>query len=77
MNAADELLVNLTDFTDDELKELRDWAQGSIGRSYLLRKPLSRIPALLWKHFRLRGVRGIAHDARAFMASMLDRRSTS
>ncbi len=77
MNAADELLVNLTDFTNDELKELRDWAQGSIGRSYLLRKPLSRIPALLWKHFRLRGFRGISHDARAFMASILNRRSTS
>lgn len=73
MNAADELLVNLTDLTDGELKELRDWAQGTIGRSYLMRRPLVRIPALLWKHFRLRGFRGLARDGRAFLASILHR----
>ena len=70
MNAADRLLVNLTDFTDRELVELRDWAQGTIGRSYLFRKPFTRVPSLLWKHFRLRGVRGLAHDAKAFIASV-------
>jgi radical SAM superfamily enzyme YgiQ (UPF0313 family) len=77
MNAADELLVNLTDLTDGELKELRDWAQGTIGRSYLMRRPLVRIPALLWKHFRLRGFRGLARDGRAFLASILHRRRRS
>lgn len=73
MNAADELLVNLTDFTDRELIELRDWAQGTIGRSYLLRKPFTRVPALVWKHFRLRGFSGILHDFRAFIVSMKGR----
>jgi radical SAM superfamily enzyme YgiQ (UPF0313 family) len=73
MNAADELLVNLTDFTDRELMELRDWAQGTIGRSYLLRKPLSRIPSLLRKHLKLHGMKGLWHDARAFLASILSR----
>ncbi len=77
MNAADELLVNLTDFTDGELIHLRDWAQGVIGRSYLLRKPLKRIPALLWKHFTLRGFRGLAHDARAFFRSVFSRGRSS
>lgn len=71
MNAADELLVNLTDFSDRELIELRDWAQGTIGRSYLLRRPFKRIPALLWKHFRLRGFGGLVHDMRAFLLSMM------
>lgn len=73
MNAADELLVNLTDFTDSELIELRDWAQGTIGRSYLFKKPFTRIPDLLWKHFKLRGARGLFHDMRAFLASVLFR----
>ena len=73
MNAADELLVNLTDFTDNELIELRDWAQGSIGRSYLFKKPFARIPNLLWKHFKLHGFRGLFHDVRAFLASYFSR----
>ncbi len=73
MNAADELLVNLTDFTRSELIELRDWAQGTIGRSYLLKRPFTRIPALLWKHFKLHGLRGLFHDIRAFLTSVLAR----
>ncbi len=73
MNAADELLVNLTDFSDRELIELRDWAQGTIGRSYLFKKPFTRIPALLWKHFKLHGVKGVLHDVRAFLTSILSR----
>lgn len=73
MNAADELLVNLTEFSDRELVELRDWAQGTIGRSFLFRKPFRRIPALLWKHFRLRGFRGLAHDMKAFLVSVFSR----
>lgn len=77
MNAADELLVNLTDFSDSELRELRDWAQGTIGRSYLFRKPLSRIPSLLWKHLKLRGMKGLGHDVKAFIASMISRRRAS
>ena len=76
MNAADELLVNLTDFSDRELIELRDWAQGTIGRSYLFRKPLARIPALLWKHFRLGRFRILAHDIKAFIVSLFLRRRT-
>lgn len=74
MDGADNLLVNLTDFTDGELIKLRDWAQGTIGRNYLLRKPFTRIPALLVKHFRLRGVMGLIHDVRAFLASLLQRK---
>ncbi len=70
MNAADELLVNLTDFTDTELMELRDWAQGTIGRSYLFKKPFTRIPKLLWKHFKLHGFKGLFHDIKAFLASI-------
>ncbi len=76
MNAADELLINLTDFTDQELHELRDWAQGTVGRSYLLRKPFKRIPALIWKHFKLAGFKGILHDAKAFMISITGGRET-
>jgi len=67
MNAADQLLVNLTDMPDHELQMLKEWAQGQIGRSYLLRKPFSRIPKLLCKHARLRGVRGLAHDVREIL----------
>lgn len=74
MNSAERLLVNLTDFTDRELIELRDWAQGTIGRNYLLRKPFTRIPALLRKHFKLGGFRGLAHHARAFLVSLLRRK---
>ena len=73
MNSADSLLVNLTDFTDRELISLRDWAQGTIGRNYLLKKPFSRIPSLLLKHFKLRGFTGLFHDVRAFLASLLRR----
>lgn len=73
MNAADELLINLTDFTDSDLIELRDWAQGTIGRSYLLNKPFSRIPALMRKHFKLHGMRGLFHDIRAFLTSIMFR----
>jgi len=74
MNSADSLLVNLTDFTDRELISLRDWAQGTIGRNYILKKPFSRIPSLLLKHFKLRGFMGLFHDARAFLASLLRRK---
>lgn len=72
-NAADELLVNLTDFTDAELIELRDWAQGTIGRSYLFRKPFTRIPSLLWKHLKLHGIKGLSHDVKAFVTSLIHR----
>jgi len=73
MNSADSLLVNLTDFTDRELVNLRDWAQGTIGRNYLLKKPFSRIPSLLKKHYKLRGFMGLFHDIRAFLSSLLRR----
>lgn len=73
MNAADQLLVNLTDMPDKELRQLKEWAQGQIGRSYLLRKPLTRIPKLIWKHARLRGIKGIAHDAREIAGSSFHR----
>ncbi len=73
MNAADELLVNLTDFSNRELTELRDWAQGTIGRTYLLRKPFTRIPSVFWKHLKLHGVKGLWHDARAFFTSVFSR----
>jgi hypothetical protein len=69
MNAADRLLVNLTDMSDQELHRLRDWAQGRIGRNYLLRKPFTRIPALLWKHLSLRGPGGLLRDARELFRS--------
>lgn len=69
MNAADQLLVNLTDMPDQKLMQLKEWAQGQIGRSYLLRKPFSRIPQLLWKHVRLRGLRGLAGDVRELASS--------
>jgi anaerobic magnesium-protoporphyrin IX monomethyl ester cyclase len=62
MNSAEDLLVNLTDLSDRELSRLRDWAQGTIGRSYITRKPLVRIPALALKHLKLRGLRGLLHD---------------
>ena len=74
MNAADELLVNLTDFSNHELRELRDWAQGTIGRSYLFKKPFVRIPNLLWKHFKLHGLRGLIHDMKAFLVSLFSRK---
>lgn len=70
MDAADKLLVNLTEMSDRELRHLKDWAQGRIGRSYLLRKPFTRIPALLWKHARLRGAGGLLQDAREVVRSL-------
>lgn len=73
MNAADELLVNLTDMSDDELFRLRDWAQGTIGRNFLMRKPLRRIPALLFRHFVLKGFRGLLNDIREYYASRRNR----
>jgi len=73
MNAADNLSVNLTDFSDSELLELRDWAQGTIGRSYLFKKPFTRIPALFWKHYKLRGIKGLMHDVKAFLASVFSK----
>jgi len=54
-----------------KLTELRDWAQGTIGRTYLFRKPFTRRPSLFRKHLKLRGIKGLWHDARAFLASML------
>lgn len=62
MNAADHLLVNLTDMTDSELLILRQEAQTRIGWNYLLRRPLTRVPAVVLHHFRLRGFRGILKD---------------
>lgn len=76
MNAADQLLVNLTDMPDHELRRLKDWAQGRIGRSYLLRKPLRRIPRLLWKHARLSGAGGLVRDMRELGRSFFRRSST-
>ncbi len=73
MDAADRLLVNLTDMPDEELRRLKDWAQGQIGRSYLMRRPLTRIPGMLWKHVRLRGLRGLAADVRELVSSCLRR----
>ncbi len=69
MNAADELLINLTDMSDEELFRLRDLAQGTIGRNYLMRKPLTRIPALLFRHFVLKGFRGLLNDIRGYRAA--------
>ncbi len=69
MNAADQLLVNLTEMSDQDLRRLRDWAQGRIGRNYLLRKPFSRVPALIWKHLSLRGIRGLFRDIRELFRS--------
>jgi len=72
MDAADRLLVNLTDMPDDELIRLKEWAQGVIGRNYLMRRPLSRIPALLWKHYRLKGMAGLLKDAKEIAAGLPD-----
>ena len=74
MNAADELLVNLTDMPDHELRRLKEWAQGRIGRNYLMRKPLTRIPGLLWKHLVLRGPVGLARDIRELALGFFRRR---
>ncbi len=77
MNAADQLLVNLTEMPDKELQRLKEWAQGQIGRSYLMRKPLTRIPGLLWKHIRLKGLKGIAGDARELTSSFFRKHDSS
>ena len=77
MNAADELLVNLTDLSDEKLASLRNWAQGTIGRNYLMKKPLTRIPSLIVRHIALGGLKGLAHDIRAFLASLGGSRRTS
>lgn len=74
MNAADELLVNLTDMPDTELIRLREWAQRRTGWNYLLRRPFSRIPALLARHFRLRGFRALFRDLSSIPAMLAGRK---
>jgi len=59
LDAADRLLVNLTDMDDRDLISLRRWAVGRIGRNYLLRKPLTRLPAILYRHVSARGFSGL------------------
>lgn len=70
LEAADKLLVNLTDMEDGELESLRTWAMGRAGRNYLLRKPLTRIPALLWKHLSLKGFDQLTRDAAEFFRGL-------
>jgi radical SAM superfamily enzyme YgiQ (UPF0313 family) len=70
MNAADSLLVNLTDMTDGELSALRKTAQARIGLNYLLRRPFTRIPALLLRHLLLKGPIGLLRDAAAVLRSI-------
>jgi len=67
LEAADRLLVNLTDMEDSELERLRAWAMGKVGRNYLFRKPFTRIPALLWKHLSLKGFGQLSRDAAEFL----------
>ncbi len=67
LEAADKLLVNLTDMDDRELESLRKWAMGKAGRNYLLRKPFTRVPSLLWKHLTLRGFDQLTRDAAEFL----------
>ncbi|NLP05699.1 B12-binding domain-containing radical SAM protein [Candidatus Fermentibacteria bacterium] len=62
MNAADDLLVNLTDLPDGELVALRNRAQRRIGLGYLARRPFTRIPRMLYRRFLLRGWKGVARD---------------
>ena len=69
LSTADQLLVNLTDMSDSELIGLRNWAQGSIGKNYLWRKPLSRIPALIIKHLSLGGPGMLISDLRELLSS--------
>jgi len=54
MNAADHLLVNLTDMSDEQLIQLREWARRSMIKDYILRKPFSRLPSFIMRHFGLR-----------------------
>lgn len=70
MNAADSLLVNLTDMTDRELSALRKTAQTRIGLNYLLRRPFTRIPALLLRHLLLKGPIGLLRDAAVVLRSI-------
>ena len=70
LEAADKLLVNLTDMDDRELESLRAWAMGKAGRNYLLRRPFTRIPALLWKHLTLKGFDQLARDAAEFFRGL-------
>jgi len=70
LEAADKLLVNLTDMDDRELDSLREWAMGKAGRNYLLRRPFTRIPALLWKHLTLKGFDQLARDATEFLRGL-------
>lgn len=70
LEAADKLLVNLTDMEDSELQSLRAWAMGKAGRNYLLRKPFTRIPAMLWKHISLRGFGQLTRDAAEFLRGL-------
>lgn len=67
MNAADDLLVNLTDLPDEELVALRNRAQRRIGLGYLARRPFTRIPRMLLRHFLLRGWKGVARDLLGLM----------
>ena len=64
LEAADRLLVNLTDMPDEDLIRLRHEAQRRIGMSYLTRKPLTRIPALLLRHLSLQGFGRLTRDVR-------------
>ena len=75
MNAADSLLVNLTDMSDDDLRDLRKRAQTRIGLGYLLRRPFTRIPALILRHLFLMGPAGLARDLAAVIGSALGRRA--
>ncbi|MDM7993360.1 MAG: radical SAM protein [Candidatus Fermentibacter sp.] len=75
MNAADSLLVNLTDMSDDELRDLRKRAQARIGLGYLLRRPFTRIPALILRHLFLMGPAGLARDLAAVIGSTTGRRA--
>ncbi len=70
LEAADRLLINLTDMDDEELIRLRRWAMGTVGKRYLLRKPFTRIPSLLWKHMVLRGLGHLKQDAEELFSGM-------
>lgn len=68
LEAADRLLVNLTDMDDEELLSLRKWAMGRAGRNYLLRRPFTRVPAVLARHISMRGIDGLRRDVTEFLA---------
>lgn len=74
MNAADSLLVNLTDMSDDELRDLRKQAQARTGLGFLLRRPFTRIPSLILRHLFLMGPAGLARDLVSVIGSTLGRR---